>query len=271
MGNTTIIGIIAVFVMMIISIAMDGMEALKFYLNTQSVLITFGGAFLSVFAMCRSIKVFGERIGSVRAVFHKVDKSNDEVIEQIIDFAHLARKEGLLSLEEEAEKNTKADAFLRKGLLLVVNGSDAEELHMIMKNEIDCIDIRHNENIEFWEKLASMGPAYGMIGTLIGLINMLLNMGEDSAAIGPAMATALMTTFYGSVLANAICTPIAERLRAENDAEILRKELILQGVSAIQNGDNPYRIEEKLRVFEKETKLAQKQEFGKEVPLDARG
>lgn len=268
MGNTTIIGIIAVLVMMVISIAMDGVEALKFYLNTQSIIITFGGALLSVFAMCKSVKVFGERIGSFRAVFHK-SEDNDEVIKNILDFAMISRKEGLLSLEEEAEKNTEIDAFLRKGILLVVNGSDVEELHMIMKNEIDCIDMRHNENIEFWEKFASMGPAYGMIGTLIGLINMLLNMGEDSAAIGPAMATALMTTFYGSVLANAICTPIAERLRAENDAEILRKELILQGVKAIQNGDNPYRIEEKLRVFEKEAKL--KRDSYQEVSVDVEG
>ncbi len=250
-GYTTIAGIAAVFIMIVCSVAVGGVEALKFYIHIPSIAITFGGATLSVFAMCRSGKVWLKRIGSFRAIFHKEVDDIDELIQEMMELALAARKEGLLALESKAETE-EMDSFLKKGILLVTEGCDAEMLKSILKNDIDCIDIRHGENIEFWEKYAAMGPAWGMIGTLIGLINMLIDMGEDAAAIGPAMATALITTFYGSLLANAVCTPVAERLRDGNDHEILRMELMLQGVLSIQNGDNPHILEEKMRSFLKE-------------------
>lgn len=267
MGSyTTIAGIVAVFIMIVCSVAAGGVEALKFYVHIPSIAITFGGATLSVFAMCRSVKVWLKRLGSFRAVFHKETEDSDELVQEMMELAHTARKEGLLALESRAETG-EMDSFLRKGILLVTEGCDAEMLKGILKNDIDCIDIRHEENIEFWEKFAAMGPAWGMIGTLIGLINMLIDMGEDAASIGPAMATALITTFYGSLLANAFCTPVAERLRDGNDHEILRMELMLQGILSIQNGDNPHVLEEKMRSFLKEE--AKKRGMYKEALGDA--
>ena len=140
------------------------------------------------------------------------------------------------------------DDFLKKGIMLIVDGTDQELVSIILETELECIEKRHNKKISFWDNLAAMGPAWGMIGTLIGLINM-LKLLDDPSSIGPNMAVALITTMYGSLLANWISIPIATKLRANNRKEIAVKEIVCEGILSIQAGENPRVIEEKLKSF----------------------
>ena len=168
------------------------------------------------------------------------------VISNVINLANVARKEGLLALEEAS--GDIEDPFLKKGIMLVVDGTDAELVRGILETELVCLEERHKKVIGFWEKWAELGPAWGMIGTLIGLVNMLNNM-EDASAIGPAMAVALLTTLYGSMIANWLCAPIAAKMKVNNDLEVIVKEVMVEGLLSIQAGENPRVIEEKLKSF----------------------
>ena len=140
------------------------------------------------------------------------------------------------------------DKFKQKGLLLVVDGTEPEMVKSVMEAEIDTIDARHKERIQVFEDLAAQGPAWGMIGTLIGLILMLKNM-SDPSSIGPSMAVALITTMYGSMLANWVCFPVSTKMKKRNDAEITLKGIIVEGLMSIQAGENPRTTEEKLKSF----------------------
>ena len=137
---------------------------------------------------------------------------------------------------------------MKKGILLIVDGTDPELVRSILETELDSIEERHKKNIGFWDTCASMGPAWGMIGTLIGLVNMLKNL-EDASTIGPAMAVALLTTLYGSLIANWLCNPTASKLKVNNEREVAIKEMIVEGLLSIQAGENPRVIEEKLKSF----------------------
>lgn len=183
---------------------------------------------------------------SILLTFKSSDADVSTVIKKVIDLSNIARKEGLLSLEEAA--GDLDDAFMKKGILLIVDGTDPELVRGIMESEMVGIDGRHRSKIGFWENLGAMGPAWGMIGTLIGLVNMLQNM-DDASSIGPAMAVALLTTLYGSLLANWICAPVAAKLKLRNDAEMQVKEIMIEGLLSIQAGENPRVIEEKLKSF----------------------
>ena len=167
-------------------------------------------------------------------------------IRKIIELSNVARKEGLLALEEQAR--AMDDAFMQKGIMLIVDGTDPELVRGIMETELVSIDGRHRGNIGFWDNLGGMGPAWGMIGTLIGLVMMLYHM-DDVSTLGPNMAVALLTTFYGSVLANWLCAPVANKLKAINDGEMHVKEIMVEGLLSIQAGENPRVIEEKLKSF----------------------
>ena len=168
------------------------------------------------------------------------------MIHQIIDLSNIARKEGLLALEESA--NSLEDDFMKKGILLIVDGTDPELVRNILETELVNIDARHKKLIGFWKQVGAMGPAWGMIGTLIGLINMLKNL-SDPDTIGPNMSVALVTTLYGSMLANWISSPVATKLSTNNDIEIMMKEVMVEGLLSIQAGENPRVIEEKLKSF----------------------
>ena len=170
----------------------------------------------------------------------------EPVIETIIEFAQMARKDGLLVLEEKA--NELEDPFFKKGILLVVDAMEAEKVREILENEVGSMIERHDGEVAIYEKASSYAPAFGMIGTLVGLVNMLNNM-SDPNSIGPQMAVALITTLYGSLLANWICTPIAMKLKMNNDEECRMKEIMVEGLLSIQAGENPRVIEEKLKSF----------------------
>lgn len=214
-------------------------------MDAPSALITFGGS-ISAVLMQYNLNGFIEGMKSFTLIFKMPTFDTAGIIQKIIDLSNVARKEGLLSLEEAAAELD--EPFLKKGILLVVDGTDPELVRAIMETELVSIEDRHKAKIGFWEALGSMGPAWGMIGTLVGLVDMLNNM-EDASAIGPAMAVALITTLYGSLLANWICIPTAAKLKANNSAEIVIKEIMIEGLLSIQAGENPRVIEEKLKSF----------------------
>mgnify|MGYP000152789310 FL=1 len=158
----------------------------------------------------------------------------------------LLRCQGLLALEEAA--NGIEDEFLKKGIMLVVDGTDPELVRGILETDMMCLETRHKDVIKFWEKWGEQGPAWGMIGTLLGLIAM-LNKLSDPSAIGPQMSVALVTTLYGSLIANWLCTPIAGKLSVNNDMEVVNRQITIEGLLSIQAGENPRVIEEKLKSF----------------------
>ncbi len=248
MDIATIIGIVGCAAAVVYGICSgdQGVAALQNFWDFPSFLIVIVGSLMCMMTMAENIGDFVNKLKSFGLAL-KVSTSNEsEVIHRIIDLANVARKEGLLQLEEEAANID--DEFLKKGIMLIVDGTDQELVSSILETELDCIEQRHGKIIGFWDSLAAMGPAWGMIGTLIGLINM-LKLLDDPSSIGPNMAVALITTLYGSLIANWIGIPIATKLRANNRKEIMTKEVISEGILSIQAGENPRVIEEKLKSF----------------------
>lgn len=247
MDLASIIGIVVSFAMMLLGILTgdDGVAGIKYFWDFKSVMITFGGALFSTMA-AYAMKDYIAGLKSFLLIFKTPSQNIPEMIKKIIDLSNVARKEGLLSLEEVASELD--DDFLKKGILLIVDGTDPELVRAILETELISTEERHKKKIGFWQDLGSMGPAWGMIGTLIGLILMLQNM-SDASAIGPAMSVALITTLYGSILANWICSPTANKLKSYNAQEIMMKEIMIEGLLSIQAGENPRVIEEKLKSF----------------------
>lgn len=237
--------LLALFMLVFGIISSAGVGGFREYLDPASAIITFGGAF-SCTLMSMSLQNYIAGLKSFTLIFKAPTLNTSDMIGKIIELSNVARKEGLLSLEEAAADLD--DPFLKKGILLIVDGTDPELVRAIMETELVSVEGRHKDTIGFWDTLAAMGPAWGMIGTLIGLINMLKNM-SDVTSVGPNMSVALVTTFYGSILANWLCTPVSAKLKADNDAEIEAKEIMVEGLLSIQAGENPRVIEEKLKSF----------------------
>ena len=214
--------------------------------DPPSVFITLGGSICCMMIQAKGFPEFINSFKSISIALKKKELNQADAIKNIIDLSNVARKEGLLALEEAA--NSIEDDFLKKGIMLIVDGTDPELVRNIMQTELDAVDTRHNEKIGFWANWGGMGPAWGMIGTLIGLVNMLYNM-DDMSSIGPNMAVALLTTLYGSLLSNWICIPVSFKLKMKNDDEITMKQIMVEGLLSIQAGENPRVIEEKLKSF----------------------
>ena len=246
MDIASIIGLIVCFMLVIFGILYgNDFSVIINFLDPPSALITFGGSFCCILASY-TLPNFLEGLKSIRHIFKLSTMNVPDTIQKIIDLSNVARKEGLLSLEEAA--TDIEDEFLKKGILLIVDGTDPELVRAIMETELVSVEDRHKDKIGFWENLGAMGPAWGMIGTLIGLINMLQDM-DDPSSIGPSMAVALVTTLYGSILANWICAPVATKLKSKNAEEMMMKEIEIEGLLSIQAGENPRVIEEKLKSF----------------------
>jgi chemotaxis protein MotA len=252
MDLATMLGILISFILVVFGITFDSSTVtfnwgmLGNFVDYPSVMITFGGSFMCMLTTSKTVKDFFRNIKSFKLALKVLHTNETETIIKIIELSNIARKEGLLALEEAA--NNVDDEFLKKGILLIVDGTDPELVRSILETELISVEGRHKKTISFWEDLASMGPAWGMIGTLIGLINMLKQM-SDVSSIGPNMSVALVTTFYGSMLANWISIPIATKLKANNSSEIMTKEVMVEGLLSIQAGENPRVIEEKLKSF----------------------
>lgn len=248
MDIATIFGLIicAIVVCFGIVTGPDKWAGLPHFWDLPSVFITIGGSTFCMLTQAKSIKDMFLCIKTFALVLKKLPANEVDIINNIISLSNVARKEGLLALEEAA--NNIEDDFLKKGIMLIVDGTDPELVRNIMETELDAIDSRHKEKISFWNNWAGFGPAWGMIGTLIGLVNMLYNM-DDMDSIGPNMGVALITTLYGSLLANWLCTPVAFKLKQNSEIEITMKEVMVEGLLSIQAGENPRVIEEKLKSF----------------------
>ena len=173
------------------------------------------------------------------------------VIDELVELAQVARKSGLLALEEKG--NQQSDPFFKQCIMLIVDNNEADQVREIMMNDIEQSSARHEAAAGMYDKGSSVAPAFGMVGTLVGLINMLKGMNMDSAEgagnIGPAMGTALITTLYGCILAHMIFGPIANQLRQRDEEETLCKLIIVEGIMSIQSGANPKFLREKLMTF----------------------
>ena len=224
-----------------------GFGNLRQFWEVASVFITIGGT-VSVLFTSYPLKTILASFKAVKLIFMVTNFNETFVIKKIIELSNIARKEGLLALEEVA--NELDDDFLKKGILLIVDGTDPELVRSIMETELSYLENRHKEIQGFWDLMGSQGPAWGMIGTIIGLILMLADM-DDPSAIGAAMAVALITTLYGSIIANFLAIPVCAKLKYKSGAEVLLKEVMIEGLLSIQAGENPRVIEEKLKAFVK--------------------
>jgi len=239
----TILGLTLGALFTIYGILLSG--ELASYYDFPSILITLGGTIASTI-LSYPMKSFINLWKVLKQAFVNKDVPANEIIEEIITLANIARKEGLLALDEYAEKIE--DDFLKKGIMLIVDGTDPELVRNILETELNFLEERHAQGQGILETMGAFAPAFGMIGTLVGLINMLKTL-DDPSTIGPNMSVALVTTFYGSVLANVVFLPLARKLKVRSQSEVLIKELMIEGLLSIQAGENPRIIEEKLKTF----------------------
>lgn len=243
MDIATIGGIILGIILIMIAILSKG--SLLTFWSFSSFLIVIGGIIASTL-----INYPLKHIISVMTVVKVAFKGNSqdplEIIRLIVRLAEKARREGLLALENEAEEIN--DEFIRKGIQLIVDGSDPELVRNILQTEIVMMENRHKTGAGIFDAMGASAPAYGMLGTVIGLVLMLKQI-NDPSALGPGMALALITTFYGSLLANLIFIPIAGKLRLRSHEEIINKEIVIEGMLSIQAGENPRIVAEKMKCF----------------------
>lgn len=246
MDLASLIGVVMGIVLMLVGIITSGgIETIGNFVDIPSFAITVGGSLMAVFASV-TIPEFVSGLKCYAMIFKGVSLDMKGAIKQVIDLSNTARKEGLLALEEAA--SGMEDPFIKKGIMLIVDGTEPELVKSIMEAEIDAMAERHKGNYSIFESIAAQGPAWGMIGTLIGLVNMLNDM-SDASKIGPSMAVALITTLYGSIMANWLCFPVSGKLKARSNAEYMLKSVIIEGLLSIQAGENPRVTEEKLKSF----------------------
>ncbi|MCF0129264.1 MAG: motility protein A [Pseudobutyrivibrio sp.] len=238
--------LLGVFMVVFGIISSGGVAAMANFIDVPSVIITIGGSLSSVMVCNKMADFINGFKGIGLAIKEPAVGSSADGIAQIINLANISRKEGILALEEAA--GGIEDDFLKKGIGLVVDGTDPEIVRAILETDIDCLTARHKKVTAMWDKWGEMGPAWGMIGTLVGLVNMLQNL-SDASTIGPNMAVALLTTLYGSLIANWLTGPTSAKLGADTDIEVMVKNITVEGLLAIQAGENPRIIEEKLKSF----------------------
>jgi chemotaxis protein MotA len=237
----TLFGIVAALGLVISAIAMG--SPLMAFVDAPSILIVVGGSFSVIFIMypmrvlLSALRVFG------KCFFYKTDESSS-IINQIIELCEKARKESIVALEKVQVSNT----FLARGVMLVADGTELSILRGVLDIDINVMKQRHWRGQDVLKSLGTYCPAFGMLGTLIGLVQMLQNM-DDPSSIGPAMAVALLTTFYGSLLANILWLPMSKKLEERSNDETRNMEIIKEGVISIQKGDHPALVREKLQSF----------------------
>jgi len=237
----TIIGMLGAFAIIVFAMLLGG--SLSMFADLPSVLIVLVGSTLVCLMKYPMSKFLGAGKTAAKAFMFKLD-SPDELIESVIDLAETARKGGLLSLEGKEIPND----FLKQGIGLLIDGHDADVVKTVLLKDKNMAVERHKSGAGVWGALGDIGPAMGMIGTLIGLVAMLSNM-DDPKSIGPAMAVALLTTLYGAMLANMVAIPFADKLKLRAAEEEMIKSMAIDAVLAIQAGQNPRVIEGMLRTY----------------------
>ncbi len=243
MDIATILGIVSAFGLVVTAIFLG--SGLELFISIPSLMIVLGGTLGTTMINYPLKQVIGV-LSVVKNAFFTKTLSSEDLIKKIMELSHKARKEGILSLE--ADIKNEDDAFLQRGVQLSIDGLEPPAISDLLETEIDFIRNRHQLGAEVFTTMGTYAPAMGMIGTLIGLVQMLQSM-DDPSTIGPAMAVALLTTFYGSVLANIVFMPLAGKLRTRSKEEMLVRELTIQGIISLTKGDNPRSIEQKLNAF----------------------
>jgi len=241
---TTIAGIVAGFAVIIAGILMSG--SISNFISGSSIFIVVGGTLAAIVASfpLSILKNVGTHM-KIAITANQYDPA--PLIDSLVEFSQIARKNGLLALEEKA--NQLEDPFYKRSLMLIIDAVEAETVKEVLEAEIEGMAARHDEQASLYVKGSAYAPAFGMIGTLVGLINMLKSMYLDeggSDQLGVNMSVALITTLYGCLLANLLFGPIAKKLELRNNEEILYRQIIVDGVLGIQAGDNPKSLKERL-------------------------
>lgn len=220
-------------------------SSMNLFLDMPSVFIVIGGT-VAATLVSHPMDQLRRILPLIRVAFADTVEEPDAVIPQLVHFAEKARREGLLAMEEEAA--AVEDDFLRKGIQLVVDGVDPDLVRNVLEIETNFVAERHETGQRVFQTMGAYAPAFGMIGTLIGLIQMLADL-TDADSIGGGMAVALITTLYGALLANLVFLPIAAKLKEKSAREVLVREVMIEGILSIQAGENPRIVEEKLQAF----------------------
>ena len=241
MDLATLIGLIGAFGIVMASIMLGGSGSN--FVNGPSLLVVLGGTFMVTMMKFSLGKFLGAASIAVKAFLHK-PMNPEDLIEETVDIAKMARKGGLLALEDREIK----DQFMKNGLGLLIDGHSAETVRAMLQKDLAQTLKRHSDGQAIFKAIGNVGPAMGMIGTLIGLVQMLSNM-DDPKQIGPAMAVALLTTLYGAILANLFALPIADKLALRSREENNNKSLIIDALISIQGGQNPRVIENMLEAY----------------------
>lgn len=243
---STILGIISGVSLLFIAIIMRG--GVEVFINVPALMITFGGTIAAIFISFPFSRVVGV-LRAVTQAFRKDIQQPSWVIGLMVRLAFKARQKSLLSLEEDV--NAVNNRFIRLGLEMVIDGHSSELIRDVLDTELDFLQMRHRSGGNILRAAAKLSPAFGLIGTLIGLITMMRNLGsaEGMSGLGAGMAVSLITTFYGAMAANLFFIPVAEKLRSRTDDEVLRTRIIIEGIIMLQSGTNPRVLERKLNSF----------------------
>ena len=262
MNITYIIGVVAAILVFLLGCVLginippqEGVNIITFtpqnlwnFFDAASIFIVIGCTFAIVVASFP-----GKTLGSIPKHFGVILNAGKfkplEIIDQLVDLAQTARKNGLLALESKA--NEQEDPFFKQAIMLIVDANDPDKVRAILENDIECMSARHEDAAALYDKASAVAPAFGMVGTLVGLINMLKTMDPTTGGgdLGKNMSTALVTTLYGCILAHMIFGPIANNLRIRDSEEVLCKEIIVEGIMSIQSGENPKALREKLLTY----------------------
>ncbi len=239
----TVIGLVLTLALLFGSMAMG--VGIGPYIDIPSILIVFGGT-IGVLLIAFKMEQMKNFVKIFMVAIKPTQYDLNELIKKMVEYSTTARKDGILALEAAA--NSEENEFLKKGLSMAVDGNEPDTIRELLEIEMEQTSERHKANAQIFGQLGGFAGAMGMIGTLIGLVAMLLNM-SDPSAIGPSMAVALLTTMYGAMLGNIVGGPIENILNIRDADEMLAKTLILEGIMAIQSGDNPRALEAKLLSF----------------------
>lgn len=215
------------------------------FLSGGSIAIVLGGSTAAALVSFPLQNVLGI-VGVVKKAFFSKPRDVRQLIADMVRYAEVARRDGILSLENLT--HDMEDEFVKSGIQMAVDGTDPELIEQVMTSELDSVIERHDRGKALFEAIGKYAPAFGMIGTLVGLVIMLQNM-DDPSAIGPGMAVALLTTLYGALVANMVALPIADKLAVRSEEETMLRRVVIRGVISIQSGDNPRIVEQKLLTF----------------------
>lgn len=247
MDLTTIIGIVGGLLLIIIGGI--GVGSIGSFVDPNSMFIVLGGTLAAVVASF-PLSILKETVKHFSVMVQGKRYDTKKLIDTLVEMAQVARKDGLLALEEKAQELN--DPFFKQGIMMIVDAAEPEEVRKLLENEMETTAERHESMISVYEKASAFAPGFGMIGTLVGLVKMLMNMDPSaggSSTIGTDMGVALITTFYGCILAQLIFSPMAKKLSIRNNEEIVYKQIMIEGILAMQAGDNPKFLKEKLVTY----------------------